>query len=92
MFATKRITGFYGSQTRWAERNSPHLPKDVPISLLIGSFIYFSHCYAHFMNGLEHSVRVDDMASVLYIHPSLASGKLSKLSAQLVDPDFVKSR
>lgn len=44
------------------------------------------------MNGLEHSDRVDGMAGVFYIHPSLASGKLSKLSLQLVDPDFVKSR
>ena len=44
------------------------------------------------MNGLEHSVRVDGMASVFYIHSSLASGKLSKLSAPMVDPDFVKSR
>jgi len=44
------------------------------------------------MNSPEHSVRVDGRASVFYIHPSLASGKLSKLSLQLVDPDFVKSR
>jgi len=82
----------YGSQTRLAERNSPQIPKDIPISLLIGSFFYFSHSHAHFMNSPEHSVRVDGRASVFYIHPSLASGKLSKLSLQLVDPDFVKSR
>jgi len=75
-----------------AERNSPHRPKDIPISRLIGSFFYFSHFHDHFMNGLEHSDRVDGMAGVFYIHPSLASGKLSKLSLQLVDPDFVKSR
>jgi len=53
-----------------AERNSPHLPKDVPISLLIGSFFYFSHFYARFMNGLEHNVRVDDMA--VFLHSPVA--------------------
>ena len=62
-----------------AERNSPHLPKDVPISLLIGSFFYFSHFYAHFMNGLEHSVRVDDMASVSLVELAIGG-------------DFVKTR
>jgi len=73
-----------------AERNSPHLPKDVPISLLIGSFFYFSHFYAHFMNGLEHSVRLDDMASVSTFT------RRSRLEAQLVElaigGDFVKTR